>query len=147
MSQWTHIAGCIRIDSLGELLGEDTKKQLEIAFGNTCEYNDERVVWDTCNVPCGSEGSLQYAIQKTGRENELAWGIVYIWGDLRDYDGAQEIFEWLANSCEGFMIRSCTVKIDVEGVGSFIVHDSWDDEKAKTILVMNALKNKEDGGE
>lgn len=125
MSQWTHVAGCIRIDSLG---GGDITKIYELVdkFGRTCQFDDTPEIWERCNVPCGSEGSLQYKISRTGEKDSLDWGLVVIWGDLRDFDDADEILQWLEKACAGKMIRGCAVKIDVEYSQSYLIHDEND---------------------
>jgi hypothetical protein len=121
MSQWTHIAGCIRIDSV---VDPTVKLTLKNQFGNTVEFDSPEEDWNKCNVPCGSEGSVQYRIEQTGDDNSLAWGLIYIWGDLRDYDNVQEIYDWINRACQGLMIRSCSVKVDIEGKNSFIIYEN-----------------------
>ena len=130
MSQWTHVAGCIRIDSF-PFLDVNIVTELSKSFGNTCQFNDLQYKWDRCNVPCGSEGSVQYRIVRTGDESSLSWGVIYIWGDLRDYSDQQAIHDWLKSACREKMIRSCVVKIDVEYHGSYIIYD---DDKSNLIM-------------
>jgi len=120
MSQWTHVAGCIRIDDLFN----DTASKIKAQFGITCTFDDGEDALDKCNVPCGSEGSIQYRIEHTGSPYSLSWGLVSIWGDLRDYNDATAIYEWIKKACDGLMIRSCAVKVDVEGGNSYIIHDN-----------------------
>ena len=105
MSIWTHIAGLVVLDNIGNILirsapGYDlediAKKALEKAFGKTCDFNSPEGDWDSCTVPCGSEGSLQYAVKPYGKD-AVQWGQVAIWGDLRDfgeeeYEGLQKWF-------------------------------------------------------
>ena len=139
MSQWTHIAGLIRVDDLVLSPLDNPKEKIARAFGNTAKYESSKETWDKCNVPYGSEGSVQYQIERTGSNNELAWGVVFIWGDLRNYSGANEIYDWLVNACKDLMIRSCIVKIDIEYVSSWIVYDKWNDEKNKTELILEKI--------
>lgn len=120
MSIWTHVSGCIRIDGL-EFLDDNIKSSIKSAFGKTCQWEDPKNVWDECTVPCGSEGSIQYSVVKTGSENSLAWGLVYLWGDLRDYESPDEIFKWLQVACNDFWIRNCAVEIEVEGKSRHVV--------------------------
>lgn len=136
MSQWTHVAGCIRIDKLGgsdsEIIHELTEK-----LGRTCEFDSSHETWEACNVPRGSEGSLQYSIGVTGEENstDLDWGMVVIWGDLRDYDNVEEIFQWIKKACSGEIIRGCAVKVDIEYQKSYFIFDAGDDlEKDELIM-------------
>ena len=100
-----------------------SEEDLKARFGKTYAWGDPELFWESCNVPCGPEGSVQYEIKKTKRGNEICWGIVYLWGDLRDYDDAQEIYEWIKRACRGLMIRSCCVKIDIEMGKSYIIYD------------------------
>lgn len=131
MSQWTHVCGCIRVDWIESLSGSPVK-MLREHFGQTCNYDSPDEDWNACNVPCGSEGSLQYTIQRTGGENSLAWGLVYLWGDLRDYgtDGTRgtpdDIFAWLVKTIDGLYLRGCAVKVDVEFGDSYLICDSVD---------------------
>lgn len=136
MSQWTHIAGIVRVDAI---LSDQTKT-IEGCFGKTCSYSDPESAWESCTVPCGSEGSVQYRIERTGTENEMAWGCVYIWGDLRDYSDAQEIYKWLKAATKSLLIRSCVVKIDVEYQKSYIVCDIPSDDRLQTGLIMSEIK-------
>jgi len=134
MSQWTHCCGLIRIDAIPEIDGTTIMKVSD-RFGNKCNYDDDKKTWDACTVPCGSEGSLHYEIKKTGNEHEVSWGVVYIWGDLRDYEDYRAIYEWIKKACEPFMIRSCAVKIDVEYHGEYLVTDVFGVNKTTIELI------------
>ena len=131
MSQWTHVCGCIRVDTIPlHVLGlrdYDFENLLKKQFGETWSYDDENEEdkYDKCSVPKGSEGSIQYKIQKTGSENNMTWGLITIWGDLRDFDDPQEIFEWIKKSCDSkdelFSIRSCCVEVYVESNMRYLI--------------------------
>lgn len=120
MSIWTHVSGCVRIDGLS-ILGDDMEAKISSAFGNTCDFDDPRETWEACTVPCGSEGSVQYKIAHTGDENDMAWGLVYIWGDLRDYSDVDEICQWIKKACADLWVRGCAVSIKVEGGRSAVI--------------------------
>lgn len=143
MSQWTHVCGCVRVDYLpfidGNEKGKDFKYKLKEIFGKTCNWKDSRDIWNNCNVPCGSEGSIQYDIEHTACDNSVSWGVVYIWGDLRDYENANAIYEWIKKATETLIIRSCSVKIDVEYQHSYLVYDHFDDKKIETFIEMKEL--------
>jgi len=143
MSQWTHVAGIIRLDALA-FLGGNIEKELQNAFGNSVNYEDSEDKWYSCNVPCGSEGSLEYSIQKTAHsDSQLAWGVLYIWGDLRDYQDQNKIYDWVKESIgklQSISVRSCNVKIDVEYHGSYLVYDLMDDETFDTNILMIEIK-------
>lgn len=110
MSQWTHVAGIIRLDSIGFNLitrgmttkekNDKIKEAVARALGNTWDYDSEREAMDKCTVPQGSEGSLQYAVHPNSEKDEhgAVWGNVSIWGDLRgtgkeDLPGIQGWFQ------------------------------------------------------
>jgi hypothetical protein len=123
MSQWTHVAGCIRIDHfIGDLNPDVFRNDIKKSFGNTCDFYDNRSVWDCCNVPCGSEGSIQYDMSEIS-DDSLEWGLIYIWGDLRDYTDYQEIYRWIKKSCEPFIVRQCAVEVECEfGEWKYFIH-------------------------
>jgi hypothetical protein len=142
MSQWTHVAGLIRIDAI-EFLDGNIRERLKSAFGNCVEYEDDQETWDICNVPCGSEGSVQYKIQKTATsDSQMSWGVVYIWGDLRDYQDAESIYNWIKQSIENWQlnVRSCSVKIDVEYQKSYLVYDIFNQEDLKIEIKIMEIK-------
>lgn len=139
MGQWTHVSGCIRVDNF---LERNFEKKLRERFGNCVSYNGLKEEWDACNVPLGSEGSVMYDVQKTSEsESQVSWGVVYIWGDLRDYSDYNAIYQWIKKSCKGLMIRSCAVKIDVEYQGSYFVYDKWNDDTQETDILI--VRNQE----
>lgn len=112
MSQWTHLAGIIRLDNMDanivNLLTEVKKDKITEAvvkaLGQTCNYDSSLEQWDRCGVPMGSEGSLQYAVfpNSDGDEHSLSWGYIPIWGDLRDFGNEKisEIQDWFQKSLE-----------------------------------------------
>ena len=90
MSQWTHVAGCIRVDGLPGF-GFDPDLS---CLGRVVKY-DDRDAWETGSdgLPMGSEGSLYYQIIE-GEPGSFAAYAVAVWGDLRDYDSVDEIESW-----------------------------------------------------
>lgn len=115
MSQWTHVAGLIRVDNLGECvirfprradLDELVRECITEKLGNTTADDIEADTWaedwEKCTVPCGSEGSLQYRISDYADKNGVAWGDISIWGDLRDFgkEDYPELKRWFWESCE-----------------------------------------------
>ena len=137
MSQWTHVCGLIRIDGISDLDG-NIEQKIKDAFGIICTYDD----WDDgVTAPCGSEGSVQYRIVHTGDESAVAWGVVYIWGDLRDYKNVKEIYEWVKKACSTLWVRSCAVKIEVEYEGDYLITDVYENNSVDIMLI--ALKGRE----
>ena len=110
MSQWTHIAGTIRIDCVDH---EEVKEQIHNVLGQTWQYGDN-VDPDTEYVPYGSEGSIQYTITENPDEYSITAFVVTFYGDLRDYDNDAKIIAWFEKVCDAFYIRQATITIDVE---------------------------------
>lgn len=115
MSTWTHITGCIRIDGIPMLRpAGGTKEGVEKILGNTCDFDSPDSAWDKCDVPCGSEGSLQYKIIRAG-DGLVLWTVA-IWGDLRDYDNIEEIKGWFNKvTSKKISIRDAVLSIDLNG--------------------------------
>ena len=108
MSQWTHVAGVIRFDGL---LNMTPKPNL----GKTVVFEDPEEKWDKCNVPMGSEGSLEHNLITNPHESSMAKWVATIWGDLRDYDNADEIIEYFKRITKGQMVRNGVFTINIEG--------------------------------
>ncbi len=124
MSQWTHISGMIRFDTLQIALGwTDARliQQVKARMGNTVDYADPEEMWKACNVPQGSEGSVQYSILLTNESNHMARVAVAIWGDLRDFEDVDAVEAWVkkvgVNGIERDMlgVRSGIVYVQPEG--------------------------------
>ena len=106
MSIWTHVNASIRFDGI-PALGTTIAN-----LGHTCQFDSSEKIWGECNVPCGSEGSLQYRLWKTG--DGLVWYNAMIWGDLRDYDDIQQILDYLNKIIQGHIIRCGITAIHCE---------------------------------
>lgn len=90
MSVWTHVAGVIRVDCIRGM----TKKP---------DFNKVfvRELWNentsgACNMPMGSEGSLDFRVIENPNKDAIAAYTVVIFGDLRDFGVADipEIEDW-----------------------------------------------------
>lgn len=110
MSQWTHVAATIRIDSIFRNGGYE---QIQDALGKTLSWED-KIDSDTYYMPYGSEGSLKYIITENPDESSVSAFTVTIYGDLRDYDDADAIIKWFEEVCNKFFIRQAVITIDVE---------------------------------
>ena len=139
MSQWTHIDVAIRIDGIPALGSEHPD------FGNTVKYSDDEEAWDKCNVPCGSEGSLQYNVIEYG--DGLPWLAIQIWGDLRNYEDVDEIIDYLNRCCDGHSVRSGIGEIDVEYKPKIVVQYCGAKLEGKWKIVHKELPETEDGVE
>ena len=116
MSQWSHVNACIRFDSFLRQ-GTPTEKEL----GKMCRWEDESTShWENAELPCGSEGSIEYTILSSGGENSLAANVVAFYGDLRDYENKQEIIDYFERITKDKMIRSGVLEISIEFQETFI---------------------------
>lgn len=112
MSQWTHVAGIIRLDGIGAcmVMGSTEFKNRAVveavtkALGITYDFNSSIDDCSQCNVPAGSEGSLRYRVLPNSEEDthSLSWGYAVIWGDLRDFgmEDVQKIEDWFQGALE-----------------------------------------------
>ena len=138
MSQWTHVCGCIRIDSLNH---ETMQEVLKNSLGKILTYDAPDEEWEEQGrhpelyTPMGSEGGIKYDIWENPKHNHLAAYTISIWGDLRDYNDVSEITEWfnkvLYNS--GLMISDAVLSIDVEYQGKTVLLYKY---KANECVVM-----------
>jgi len=132
MSQWTHVNGSIRLEGMIPFT-QPASKEIVIAeikehFGSMALWEDSEEAWDKCTVPKGSEGSLQYFINCTGESGSSNTGpkgefetadyrwVVTIIGDLRRYDSAEEIIEWVKKSTKDLWVREAVIRISIEGL-------------------------------
>lgn len=107
MSQWTHVTGVIRYDGI---VGMTPKPDL----GKTVSWEDDENLWDECDVPCGSEGSLQTTLWENPNPSAMARWTATIFGDLRDYSDVFEVLEYFMRITKGHMIRSGVFTVQVE---------------------------------
>ena len=120
MSNWTHVAGIIRVDDLR--LG-DKDLDFEDLIGREILYESPFEEWENADnyperyLPIGSEGSLQMSVWTNPDKSDLAAYTVSIFGDLRDHDSAQEIVDWFKKICEKFLVRSAVIVAENERNG------------------------------
>ena len=116
MSIWTHVAAIIRIDSLkGFGMGPQSKEELKKVLGPVARFDSSDEDWNSCTLPCGSEGSLQYAIWENENEHCIAAFTVSVFGDLRDYNETGSIEKWFNEFCGKFpIIRQAICVAEVE---------------------------------
>lgn len=113
MSNWTHVAGIMRLDSIR---GITSQPNFEKMIGMECLWSSGESVHDDAwehkdaYLPMGSEGSLQKTVW-TNPEPEYVFSyVVSIFGDLRDHDSAQEIIDWFQNKCSEVENYGCYVR-------------------------------------
>lgn len=114
MSQWTHVSGTIRFD------GFRSVGQQPPDLGSTVGFDDPEGDWDACDVPCGSEGSLQYQIIENPHLTATAAWVAVFWGDLRNFGenaekDVQTIVDYFERIVKGAHLRGGVFDVQVEG--------------------------------
>ena len=123
MSNWTHVAGVIRVDYMkwddipeldfDELLGK------ECLWEDGCEVFEDADKHPELYLPMGSEGSLQKSVWIDPDKSSIPRYTVSIFGDLRDHDSCDEIIEWFKNKCKLIgSVRQATITVDNEYYGT-----------------------------
>lgn len=133
MSNWTHVAGVIRIDYIK--WDEDTPElNFDELIGKECllfDYFSE--IWGDVDknpdkyLPFGSEGTLQKSIWINPNTSCVARYTISIFGDLRDHNSPQEIIDWFKKICNklGNSVRNAVVTASNEVNGNLTW--SWND--------------------
>lgn len=121
MSNWTHVAGIIRID---EIRLDERTPDFDKIIGKECLFESSRDVWHDCNkhpekyLPMGSEGSLHKSVWINPNRNAVAAYTVSVFGDLRDHDDPREIIDWFKDKCAGVNARNAVITVVNELNGS-----------------------------
>lgn len=124
MSNWTHVAGIVRIDGFpGDELDFDK------IFGKECLYESGHEVWGDFDahpddyMPVGSEGTLQKTVWVNTHTEYTDRYVVSVFGDLRDHDDPNKIIIWFKQICDnlGYNVRNACIVADNElnGVASW----------------------------
>lgn len=117
MSNWTHVAGIIRVDYIK---WDDTPElDFDKLLGKECLWDSDYEVFEDADkhpelyLPMGSEGSLQKSVWINPNDSHITRYTVSIFGDLRDHDSADEIIEWFKNKCESLdgKVRQATITV------------------------------------
>ena len=119
MSQWTYVCGCIRYDALRMPgIPYNTIDKIKKLVGNPVSFDDSEEKWDACNIPRGSEGSIQFVFWANPDLHHMASFVVGIFGDLRDFgiEDVPKIKEWFERVTKGkeIMVRNAILEICVE---------------------------------
>lgn len=125
MSTWTHVAGTIRIDHLRSLdikpvpdFDNIFKKFIyDENIDYEIDYDNQKQKWIECNMPKGSEESLDYRIIENPNKSSICAYTVAIFGDLRDFgkDDVNKIKEWWKDTLSKFdMVRQAILQIQPE---------------------------------
>lgn len=117
MSQWTHVLGVIRYDSMAKCCypvpwNKDEILEVEMKLVSNS--------YQTAIEPSGSEGGLQLGFTLTKRGPTI-----FVTGDLRDFglDEIPSILKWVGdadtlvkeNTTSMLFMRDCSINLDVEG--------------------------------
>lgn len=109
MSNWTHVAGIVRIDLIrlgGQVEESNCFDWLSSIFGKEVRFESSSTLWDEAYehperfLPLGSEGSLTMSVWINPDESSIAAITVSIFGDLRDHDDPDEIIDWFKDKCQ-----------------------------------------------
>ena len=117
MSNWTHVAGIIRVDRIRV---DDDVEELDFdkILGKECLNYSSREVWDDARkhpdkyLPMGSEGSLQKTVWENPDRGRVDSYTISIFGDLRDHDNTSEIIDWFIEKCNLLWVRSAVITVD-----------------------------------
>lgn len=121
MSTWTHVAGVARFDCL-RFSADEPRINWDDIFGKEIQYEDDWDAWCDYEVnphhymPAGSEGSLQKTIWENPDIHCIASYTVTVFGDLRDYDSADDIIEWFKNALDnsGLSVRNAVIMAETD---------------------------------
>lgn len=122
MSNWTHVAGIIRVDSFK--FNDIEEIDFDKIIGKECLWDSPSEVWEDAEtnpdkyLPMGSEGSLQKTIWRNPDRNCLASYTVSIFGDLRDHHSTSDIIEWFKEKCKALWIRNAVITVHNEWCGT-----------------------------
>lgn len=135
MSNWTHVAGIIRVD--GFRVGADTEPDWDGIIGKELRYEDEFEKWKEAEdhperfMPLGSEGSLTKSIWANPDKSCIAAYTVSIFGDLRNHDDPDIIVEWFKDKCNKMFVRQATITVKNEwnGMRTWSIDDEDEEEE------------------
>ena len=126
MSNWTHVAGVIRIDDLR--FDNNTTPNFEKLIGKECLFNAPHEVWEDADnhphnfLPMGGEGTLRKTVWINPNRDCVAAYVVTIFGDLRGHDDPNAIIRWFKGKIkeilETYWVRQATITADNEYNGS-----------------------------
>ncbi len=133
MSNWTHVAGIIRVDDFR--INTDTDPDWDNILGKELRYKDGCKKWEEAEdhperfMPLGSEGSLIKSIWVNPDKNCIATYTVSIFGDLRDHDDPDAIVEWFKDKCSKMLVRQATITVNNErnGMKTWAIDDKGEE--------------------
>ena len=119
MSVWTHVAATVRVDWIVDFAGREIC--FDEIFGRECLWDSPDEVWEEARehperfMPMGSEGSLNMSVWVNPDPSDAPRYAVTIFGDLRDYDDAEEIVRWFREKLKGICsVRQAVITAETE---------------------------------
>lgn len=106
MSNWTHVAGIIRVDAL-----PIEELDFDKLIGEEWHYGDTFYVTSNDFLPDGSEGSLYKSVWEDTDSSNIARYTVSIFGDLREHDDPQAIIDWFKKRCDALYVRQAIITV------------------------------------
>lgn len=134
MSQWTHVNGSIRVDSI-RLPGF---KDSPLNLGKESQWEDDH---EAVDIPTGSEGSLTWTKWENPSQSAMAAYTVNFFGDLRDYNDKADIEKYLTQIVKGQMIRSGICEVNIEYSDTLIYRYDSDNNKWDIIATIAYKEN------
>ena len=135
MSNWTHVAGVMRIDDLR--FDETKMPDFDKIFGKTLRFEDD---WPEDlesrkdeYLPIGSEGSLEMSVHVNEDIHSMAAYVVTIFGDLRDHDSPDEIINWFKKKYN--LVNSSDEVIGGVRNACIVAENEWNGTKIWTACV------------
>lgn len=134
MSNWTHVAGIVRIDTF-DTANPETEKQIREVFGKAVDWDSPEELWEEYHahpeafLPCGSEGSLDMTVWINPDRSCLPRATVSIFGDLRDHDDPDAIIVWFKDKCSKFWIRNASIVVNNEWNGVRTWHSCGEEDE------------------
>jgi hypothetical protein len=133
MSNWTHVAGIIRVD--GFRFDTDIEPNWDNILGKELRYEDGYDKWEEAEdhpehfMPLGSEGSLIKTIWTNPDKCCVASYTVSIFGDLRDHDDPNAIIEWFKSKCSEMYVRQAaiTANNELNGMKTWAIDDEGEE--------------------
>ena len=110
MSVWSRVVGAVWIQSYvtDERYNKNIKKLRE-HIGKPVKFNSKN---RSTKLPMGSEGSLQYNIQKVS-EDEI---ILNLYGSLRDFSNVDTVYDWLNEYINNKYLNSINMEVILDTV-------------------------------
>lgn len=132
MSNWTHVAGIVRVN---DIRGLTRSPDFDRVFGKECLYGSPPETWEDAEkhperyLPMGSEGSLRINVWTNPNKSHVAAYTVSIFGDLRDHDSPDAVIEWFQEKVRSLWVRNAVIIVENEDNGTKVWSYTEEDEE------------------